>query len=731
MTRSVIGLIKPRGGEEPPSNGWKNLIPLLAPAVVQAPRNSQAWQGLDHLLVACLIHSVARFPWLNHLALAAIIYSEDGIAHPAGVIRRAHNFLRWAIPKHSASLAELDPAKALVEYYGDPIQPRGQLAYSAYHSLQLHTQAHLQSLSPEQRARLTPFLLPTLTLTPQLSRLSMHVIGQSRAHRKEQAFVVARELPALLALGRRRYRWLAELESNVRSVADLVQKGQTTLPAIIRCSDVDACQTLTFRVWDRPHWIQAHAAAYDEQSLQISTDSDAKLFLQLIGDPSDNSWFLRAVQQGVFLHTLPAEARQYMKDWHLPCLKMGVPAGLLSSNISQGRVLGWARRVAAGTPEDSRILFAVEPFLAGAAVGLFTLVCLAQTGMRIGELMQVTLDRECMEAGFFPQFDDARQVWRKGPRQFYWRLFPKGSTGRERYPVTNLMLEALAVLIDLHKRYLGTDHLDPVPPLAENGFSHTRRFSGKHKFVLQWSGQQLSIRAIENCLDFLLLEHLCRDPQSRPTRITSHLLRHGVAGWLRQQGIPLDDIMALLKQVNIAVTDYYSQLSPQDLFQKIGPALTALADLAEIDPATIRSVGELESLAQSALKRYGVLRRTPGGDCAIFTPCEVQFKCASCPHFIPDPARRQEIEEKIASHSQAKRLFEEMGDHLQADVQQAHGRAWERIAKEVDALAAVELISSPAGRLLKDFGLDTSGEELLVHLNSAPQLPAGDKKTHG
>ncbi len=53
-----------------------------------------------------------------------------------------------------------------------------------------------------------------------------------------------------------------------------------------------------------------------------------------------------------------------------------------------GRVLSWARRVAAGTPADSRVVFGVEPLLAGAAVGLFTLVCLTQTGMRIGELMQ-------------------------------------------------------------------------------------------------------------------------------------------------------------------------------------------------------------------------------------------------------------------------------------------------------------------------------------------------------
>lgn len=212
--------------------------------------------------------------------------------------------------------------------------------------------------------------------------------------------------------------------------------------------------------------------------------------------------------------------------------------------------------------------------------------------------------------------------------------------------------------------------------------------------------------------------------------MTPHILRHGVASWLRQQGIPLDDIMALLKHVNITVTDYYSQLSPEDLFQKIGPALTALADLAEVDPTTIRTVDDLEQLAQTALKRYGVLRHTSGGACATFMPSEVQFKCASCPHYVPDPARRSEVDEKIAMHTSAIQALETLGDYLQADVQRAHCRTWERIAKEMDALAAVEFGSLPTDELQKDFGIDASGEELLLDLKRGQLLLSGDKSTH-
>ncbi|MCL5952171.1 MAG: site-specific integrase [Chloroflexi bacterium] len=710
--------------------GCENLCQLLDPAVVQAPRDPNAWQKLDHLSVVYFTRTLSQFPWFNHLALAGIIYAEDGIAHPINAIRNVHSFLRWAIPKQCPSLSALVPEQALLGYFGNPPRMRGQLACTAYTSLQLHLHAYLQTLSADRRAALTPFLLSPMNMTLQIRKLNMQVTTQSRAHRKQQAFAVAQELPALMALGRRRYHWLADLEAQVRSVADLVRQGRLTLPAVIQCPDLEHRQTATFRVWDRLSWIRDHAEVYSLQTRRNPSKMDGVLFLQLVGDLPESPWFLRAIQKGLLERTPPPEARQYLHEWQLPGLMMKQPTGLLRTNISLGRVLSWARRVAAGTPEDSRVVFGVEPLLAGAAVGLFTLVCLAQTGMRIGELMQVTLDRECMETGYLPQFDDPSQQWIKGPRQFYWRLFPKGRSERERYPVTAHMLEALYVLIELQKRYGGQGALKPVSAQSVQHFSHTRRFVGEYKFVLQWKGKQLTIRSIENCLDFLLLEHPCRDPGGHPTRITSHVLRHGVASWLRQQGIPLDEIMALLKHVNISVTDYYSQLSPQDLFQKIGPALTALADLAEIEPQAIRSVGDLEKLVQTALKRYGVLRHTPGGTCASFLPCEVQFKCANCPNYIPDPARRCEIEEKIATHAQAVRVLETLGDYLQADVQRAHGRTWERVAKEMDALVAVEIISPPTQELLQDFGIDPSGEELLLNLQTPLPLPSGDPSSH-
>ncbi len=715
-----------QAGHAAESNSLQKLLSLLDAIVVNAPPEPSAWQRLDDEMTVWLVNTAAQTPWLNHFALAAVIYADSGVVKQVNPFGYVLSFLRWAIPDHYANLAALKVEEALVVYYGDPPQNRGMAAVKCYSTLQLHLQRFLQSLTPTQRERLQPFLLPALVTSSRLVKLKNRVAAQVQTRRKEQAFAVVRDLPGLVALARQRYKWLADLDAQVQRVAEAVKQQQVALPTELTVKGFDPQQSLTFRLWDRRSWVEAHAAAYSRKTLydvkQIRRTSAPPLFLQLVGDIPEPGWFLRAIALGLF-HTGPrtAEAKRYIHAWRIQfpqCAQMG----LLHPRPFVGRVLSSAERSARGSPDDSRVLFCVEPLLAGTAVGLFVLVSLVQTGMRIGELMQLTLDHECLEMGTLPQFDDPTHSWSEGAKQIYWRLYPKGSQTRARYWVTPQMLEAMLLLLDMHQRQHGSQALKAVSAGHSRQFSHARRFAGKHRFVLQWAGRHMVVAMVYKCLSFLLLENPCRDQQGQPVRISPHVLRHGVAGWLRTQGIPLEEIMLLLKHVNITVTDYYSKLSPQDLHHKLGPALTMLAGLAEADPASIRTAADIQQVAQEALKRYGALRQTPGGRCAVFTPCEVQFKCAGCPYYIPDPSRRHEVQEKIAGHAQAVKLFGQLGDYLQADVQQAHRRNWERIAQEMDMLAAVELSVPSIESMLPGIGQDELGQQLLSLL-----LPGGEQ----
>ncbi len=718
-----------RTKEDSPSNGWEELLPLLDPVVVNTPRAKNAWAKVERQLVYWLTHTVTLFPWLNHLALASVIYSESGVAHTRYKTNTLHSFLRWAIPEHYPDVASLKPGEALLAYFGDPPRRRGQSASEAYHSFQLHMQYYLESLPAEDRTKLTPFLFPFLLYTPQLRNLSRRAYHKGEEKRKEQAFAVVKDLHALVVMGRQRYQWLADLEAQVQQITELEKEHRITLPAVIQCQDLDK-HALTFRVWDRSSWLQHHRKAYSKTTLRYQSP-DRTLFLQLVGPLPDTSWFLRAAELGAFASRQENQVRRkYFRDCNIPPFRHPVK-GILTSNLSVANTLARARQAAAGTPEDSRVLFCVEPLLAAAVVGLFALVCLTQSGMRIGELQQVSFDDECMKIGFFPTFDEQSEGFSENSvKLFFWRLYPKGSPERQPFAVTPYMQEALKVFGEVHNRFCG--YFQEVSS-KDAHFSHARQFPGKHRFVLQWNGKHLYSTEIESCLDFLLLEHLCLDSNGGRTRITAHVLRHGVAGYLRQQGIPLQDIATLLHQVNLIITDYYSKLSPQDLFAKVGPALTRLGDVAEIDPSTLRTVGDIQKLGQEALKRFGVLRRIPGGTCAVFTACEVQFKCAGCPSYIPDPTRAAEVQEKISGCARTAQFLQASGDFLQAEVQRAHGRHWERIAKEMQALAAIELTTPPFESVLKEFGIENLEEvndEWLLTLKQQPRLSPGGNPSH-
>lgn len=710
--------------QAPRSNRAEKLLPLLDPAVVMTLADSSAWQHLDTEMVVWLINTAAKSPWLNQFALLAVAYAESGIVRQVTPFGYLLVFLRWAIPDRYAQLAALPVEQALVAFFGDPPQRRGMDAFKAYSALQLHLQRFLESLPLASQERLKPFLLPRLVSTGRLAKLKRRVQDQVHLRRKEQAFAVVQDLPALIALARQRYKWLADLDAEVQRIALQLQENRITLPATIRMRGCEGPQPLTFRVWDRRRWVFAHPDAYSRKVhydiRRLGVPSTAHLFLQFVGELPESGWFLRAMDLGLFHTGSPsAEAKRYLHEWRVLFSRTS-QKGLLHPHPAVGRVLSSAQRSATGSPDDSRILFCVQPLLAGAALGLFVLVSLVQTGMRIGELLQLTLDRECLEMGALPQFDDRTNGWQEGPKQVYWRLYPKGSQHRERYWVTPQMLEAMLLLLEMHKRQHGSNGIQPIRAGHSRQFSHARRFPHRHRFVLQWAGRHMLVVTIHKCLSFLLLENPCRDQQGQPVRISPHVLRHGVAGWLRTQGIPLEEIMLLLKHVNLTVTDYYSQLSPQDLHHRLGPALTMLAGLAETDPMTIRTVADIQQVTQKALKRYGALRQTPGGHCAVFTPCDVQFKCAGCPSYIPDPARRHEIQEKMLTHAKAIKLFGALGDYLQADVQRAHLLNWERVLQEMNAIAAVELPTPSVEGVLPSLGQDELGQELLAML-----LPGG------
>ena len=323
-----------------------------------------------------------------------------------------------------------------------------------------------------------------------------------------------------------------------------------------------------------------------------------------------------------------------------------------------------------------------------------------------------------------------------------WRVYPKNAVEREPYIINRYVLSAMLQLLEVHHRYSGIagkdesgqahpSGLSTIPALScRASFSHTRRFPDTYRFLLQWQGKQIPQPALGICLSFLLLEHDYRDDKGAPVRIIPHLLRHASATWLRSQGVPLTEVMKFLKHINMNVSDYYSELSPEQLHDRIGPMLTTLGELAGIDPSTIRTPNDIRRVEEDALKRYGLVQHTAGGMCGTLYPCPVHFQCAGCTQYIPDPARRGEVEEKISTHQAAAAFFEKRGDYLERNRYETALRSWRRVLAEMDGLSDVPLLDSSAAETLQQL-VHSSAKYLLDVTPDTSSKPDGDSEAEG
>ncbi len=701
------------------------LLPALAPGLVETIPQT-CWRQIPPDLASWMINNALAYPWSNHLALAAVVHTLSGVIHPTNEIRSMHSFLRYVIPNLHPDLASLEPEQALLAYMNDPVQPRvGRSAYAAYLRLQNKTQQYLAETTPAICQRLTPFLFPTLIVSSRLENLAKQKRVASARQRKNQTFGITKNLSNLVALAKRRYKWLANLENQLQQTAEQFRSGEITLPTTITVQHPEQSGELTFRVWNRLAWVNAHQDVYAAKTLKwhrYLKETETRLFLQLESDLSDGGWFLPAVAMGVIQGSqqLEADGRRYADRWQLPNLNASC-CGLLSSG-QFGKFLLSARHRATGLPADSKVIFCVEPLLAAASVGLFVLVSIVSTGMRVGELQQLTYDQNCMERGYLPQFDDQTKQWVQGPERTFWHVYPKGSQRRARYFVSSTTQEMLLVLHDLHLRYHGP--LKSIPAQARHDkFSHTRRYPDRYRFVLQWAGVHIPSPILNKCLTFLLLEHPCRDQMGYPVRITPHLLRHAVAGWLHKEDFSLDQIMGVLKHVNAAVTAYYAALSPDELYRKLGPLLTSLAELVDLDPSAVRSGEQLRELQEQALRRYGLLRQTPGGTCTTLYPCEVHFKCADCPYYIPDPARRDDIEQVVATGTEVIQFYRHNDEHLLVEAECARQRSWQRILIEMNQIEECRLMPpQTVANRVRTFPVNEVGPRLMQDSDPIQQL---------
>lgn len=108
--------------------------------------------------------------------------------------------------------------------------------------------------------------------------------------------------------------------------------------------------------------------------------------------------------------------------------------------------------------------------------------------------------------------------------------------------------------------------------------------------------------------------------------------------------IAWDIVAEWLKQKDLQVTRYYSQVPESFVAEEHGTCVTHLALQVNVREVFLRSLQEIREQLEQARRSVGTLIPVTGGECTLDGRCPSQFACIGCAAKTPDPAKRYQVE---------------------------------------------------------------------------------------
>ncbi len=716
---------------------WNDLEGKVASEVFCAPRTegdpTGEWPVVHARVIGYLVRNVLGKPWADHLTLIAAVMSAQrrDVWTVEQVLRTLHPRFSSLFPVFdldSASQWSID--QHLVPYMRgevlsqDPLSSRVTF-FKRYMSATNLVASWLDFLPDAQQEVYQPFLLPTVNpfLAEEFSKVEKEVERQQQDHRKEETEAVVPQFTALRAEAHFRYNRMARLWQAYQQALEQVLPNHSNLPLEFSYEEGDPpVERIQCRLWDRRSFVlhPEHAHQYHPDTVSRArskqrgfTDDNNKVFLEVMkterldGDaPPDGFWFTEILKRGVLGQKARWGAEQevaarqaWLRQWgygenHSTEAASPFDAhhqGLLtwpdtnSTGRSTANFIGEAQRRTDGT------LIPVESFNAATTFGLLALELLTTTGMRINELMQVSLLPECI----IRMVDDPPPgASNQTPRiRYVLRLLPKGerTDKRHHYGIGKdaiRLIEHTARMLCVHYHLQPGELLPRVPFRPDHNRSH--RFNGeKVPYIFQYHTQHLDDDAISACLRFLMYGMTFQTSSGVPVILKPHLLRHAFATFAVQvEGLPIDLVAEWLKQKNLDTTRYYSQKGQQEVAEEHASFVERLATEINIREAIVRSPEEIRKLAEAARQRVGTLVPVCGGECTFDGFCHNQFDCIRCPSKAPEPEKRYQVEEKQRWTEERLAYYECEGLVLEAEKMRQLLRNCALELREMDMMTA-------------------------------------------
>jgi hypothetical protein len=260
---------------------WQQLQTMLAPPLLHIPRLN--WDQVDPRFLLYLSRRVGTSPWLNPLALLVVVLSSYTHDELSAIERKMYSLhRRWCVlfPRYQiCSCEDWDPVEYFPRYFADTeladTLTTRQEFLQTYHADAQDIAAYLRSLPKNERTAYQKWALPPLPgdLYRQLSCAGT-LLAEQQQRRKEETDAIAPHFAQIRGEAHLRWNQLKRLRDKYQEIVALVESGQEVLPVAFSYEESQLGCRLSFKLWDRHHFVQPTRYATSCQQASVSTMRD-------------------------------------------------------------------------------------------------------------------------------------------------------------------------------------------------------------------------------------------------------------------------------------------------------------------------------------------------------------------------------------------------------------------------------------------------------------------------
>ncbi len=692
------------------------LYELLPDALRTAPNID--WASLSSEVLALLIRTVSVRPYAGPIMLAAgimapaiesktlrsrvvylhkllgTLFNDCGVQHMPGLRdRQVWDCLVTTVTSSAYRTKWLDCYRMISEKY---------------------VPTYVEDLEPAQCAQLQPYILPPLPrqFIAQHGHMKAHKEAEQE-RRKALSDVLAPLVPVLVALVLARKRLAHQLIERYRQERQRVLTGEVPLPHQFVCdlevqelsqdarSVADVRMTvrsvqLCFEIYDPDSWIVSHPSDYtaptvDRHARRPVLPRADELFLQFHGSPSDLLWFGDLVDLRLFQYIKSDPTNPMWQRRATAARAWGAHRGIVVKRPGLLRPAGRLQRWLGRRPfRADELLFEPEALYRGILYGAALALIVLTNGARVGELLQISLDRFCTRA--VPEVQDGVPTG-KITRMVFQQLLPKGAqTGvdRQLFPLSPESVGLLEEITETLYQTHGT-----IPVIAPNPNNHKYEYLGPERYLFQWAAQgdgRLGLLAMSDVPILLRLvfhNFTMYTENGEPIKITTHVLRHVMAQSARHEfGVPAEVVARVLHHSPEpsaatrssprapAITHYYGQKPENDAWALLHAYQREIEDYQPPLQVVVPDADQLatwDAQAREVLALWHTLNPTLFGYCGNPQLCprgNQRALCIGCRFLIPNPDKidlARQWERQYTAYAQELRAANSYADAVHAE----------------------------------------------------------------